>query len=123
MQQLLPVVTATVRSLKMNPEAMTGALSEDLLATDLADYLVRKGLPFRQAHHVVGEIVQMASEAESALSQLPLSRLRQVSPAFDDDVREVFDFSASVARRRALGGTAPAALQMQIERARAKLSS
>ncbi len=123
MHRLLPVITATARSLQLNPEAMSAALSEDLLATDLADYLVRKGLPFRQAHHAVGEIVRIASEAEIALSRLPLSKLRQVSPVFDEDVREVFDFSLSVARRRALGGTAPAALRLQIERAREKLQA
>ena len=121
MHRLLPVVTATVSSLQINGDAMASALGEELLATDLADYLVRKGLPFRQAHHVVGEIVRLAAEREIKLSQVPLSTLLTVSEHFDEDVTGVFDFSRSVAQRRVLGGTAPSALRLQIERARTRL--
>lgn len=121
MRQILPVVTATVSSLQINREAMAAALTEDLLATDLADYLVRKGLPFRQAHHVVGETVKLAAEQEVKLSQLSLPAMRGISHYFQDDVSAVFDFAQSVARRRNFGGTAPEAVRVQIARARAIL--
>lgn len=115
---LFPVVTAVIRTLKLNPDRMRAALSDDLLATDLADYLVRKGMPFREAHHTVGAAVRAAAEQGVALSALSLKALQMLSPLFDADVRAVFDFDASVARRRADGGTSPDAVRRQIAAAR-----
>jgi argininosuccinate lyase len=117
--KLLPVVIAIIRTLQINPDKMRAALGDELLATDLAEYLVRKGLPFRQGHHVVGQAVRMASNQGIKLSTLPLESLRELSPFFEPDVVEVFDFAASVARRRVIGGPAPEAVTKQIEQARA----
>jgi argininosuccinate lyase len=89
-----------------------------MLATDLADYLVAKGMPFREAHHVSGRAVRMAGEQGIQLSQLSLEDLQELSPLFDADVANVFDFDKSVARRKAAGGTAPEAVKAQIEAAR-----
>ena len=119
--RLLPVITATVASLAINVDAMSEALSEDLLATDLADYLVKKGLPFRQAHHAVGAIVRMAAERGLALSDIDLDTLQGVSGHFAEDVAAVFDYGRSVAQRTSFGGTASAAVKLQIERAMAQL--
>lgn len=119
---LLPVITASVSSLMINTEAMSEALSEDLLATDLADYLVKKGLPFRQAHHAVGAIVSLAAERGSELSDLDMETLQGVSGYFADDVAGVFDFSRSLAQRSSFGGTSAAAVKLQIERAKATLA-
>jgi argininosuccinate lyase len=118
---VLPVVTAIINTLKVNPEKMRAALQDDLLATDLADYLVHKGLPFRQAHHVVGQVVQLAAEQGIKLSALSLTRLKQLSPLFAEDVAAVFNFDASVARRKAAGGTAPESVMQQITTAKAWL--
>ncbi len=123
MRRLLPVITATISSLKINAEAMRAALTEELLATDLADYLVRQGLPFRQAHHIVGAVVKRAAADGCPLSELPLSALQEISPHFEADVAQVFDFGQSVAQRAAFGGTAPAAVRAQIELAKARLAS
>ncbi len=123
MRRLLPVLTATMRSLQINPEAMRAALTEDLLATDLADYLVNRGMPFREAHHVVGAVVKLAAEAGANLSDLPLDQLQSVCPAFDGDVAAVFDFTRSVGQRRAFGGSAPAAVRQQIALARKALQA
>ena len=123
MRQLLPVATATVSSLQVNTEAMALALTDDLLATDLADYLVRKGRPFRQAHHIVGAAVRMAAERGESLSQLPLRALKRISASFGDDVAEVYDFKRSISQRDAYGGTAPAAVRAQIARAKARLDA
>ena len=71
---MLPVVTAIIRTLKLNPDKMRAALDPDMLATDLADYLVRKGMPFREAHHVAGRAVRLAAEQGITLSDLSLTR-------------------------------------------------
>lgn len=118
MNKLLPVITAIIRTLRLNPDRMRAALDENMLATDLADYLVKKGMPFRQAHHVSGRAVRLAGERGVKLSQLALADLRELSDLFDSDTSAVFDFDASVARRRAIGGTAPDAVREQIEEAR-----
>ena len=107
MEALLPVLSAVVQTLQVNPERMGAALDEELLATDLADYLVAKGLPFREAHHAVGAVVRRAAEAQLSLSQLPAAIMRECHPLFGEDARAVFDFGASVRRRSAPGGTAP----------------
>ncbi len=115
---LLPVITAVIHTLKLNPDKMRTALTEDMLATDLADYLVRKGLPFRQAHHVVGQAVQKAAQQNVGLAHLTLESLSELSDLFTADVQAVFDFEASVARRSAPGGTAPSAVIEQIQSAK-----
>lgn len=120
MHKLLPVMTAIIATLRINADRMRAALAEDLLATDMADYLVRKGLPFRQAHHAVGEAVRLAAELELKLSEVPLNRLRQISECFAEDVKQVFDFAQSVSQRKVRGGAAPDAVREQIELARAK---
>jgi argininosuccinate lyase len=119
---LAPVITAIINTLQINPEQMKAKLSEEMLATDLADYLVNKGMPFREAHHIVGQVVRMAAEREITLSQLPLESLRKISDLFNSDVVNVFDFAASVTRRSAPGGTAPEAVALQIEQAKTWLT-
>ena len=119
---ILPVLSAVVRSLRLNEGKMRAALSDDMLATDLADYLVRQGVPFREAHHIVGRAVALASQRGIGLPALSLSELQALSAAFGPDVTAVFDFEQSVARRAAQGGTAPQAVREQIAAARVWLS-
>ncbi len=118
---IIPVMTAVVRSLTLNPDNMRAALSVDMLATDMADYLVMKGIPFREAHHIVGRAVSQAAGQGVSLADLPLESLNTLSPVFAEDVAAVFDFDESVRRRKAMGGTAPDALRAQIAAARAWL--
>lgn len=120
---LLPVVTAVIRTLKVNPARMLAALDEDMLATDLADYLVKKGMPFRQAHHVSGQAVRLAGDSGVKLSQLSLEQLQGLSALFAEDVQTVFDFERSVAQRNNVGGPAPEAVIEQIKQAKALLGS
>lgn len=115
---VLPVIVAVIHTLKLNPDAMRAALTDDMLATDLADYLVKKGLPFRQAHHVVGQVVSEAARQKVSLSELSLEMLRGLSPLFTSDAADVFDFGISAARRAAPGGTAAAAVSEQIKAAK-----
>jgi argininosuccinate lyase len=118
---ILPVITAVIRTLKLNPDRMRAALDPDMLATDLADYLVHKGMPFREAHHAAGRAVRLASEKGVRLTELALDDLRGLSPLFEADVMSVFDFAASAARRSGIGGTAPDAVRKQIEAAKLAL--
>ncbi len=121
--RLLPVMAAVVRTLRINASRMRAALGEELLATDLADYLVQKGMPFRQAHHVVGRVVQIAAEQNVPISQVSLKTLRELSDLFTEDVADVFDFDVAVNRRKASGGTAPESVVEQIQTAKTWLDT
>jgi argininosuccinate lyase len=118
----LPVVTGVIRTLRVNAHRITAALDEAMLATDLADYLVRRGVPFRESHHLVGQVVRRAEELGVSLKALELAEYQAIHPAFAGDVYEVLNFQRSVAARDAHGGTAPAAVRAQIERARSLLA-
>ena len=91
-------------------------------ATDLADYLVRKAVPFRDAHEAVGRAVRCAVETGRDLSEMTLDELRAFSPAIESDVFEVLTLEGSVAARDHAGGTAPARVRAAIARARAKIA-
>ncbi|NDJ85171.1 MAG: argininosuccinate lyase [Chloroflexi bacterium] len=116
---LLPVVAGMVRTMQLVPDRMRAALQPAMLATELADWLVMaKGVPFRQAHHLVGEVVRVAEEHGVSLEALSLDLYHSVSSHFDSSVYGVLDFDAAVARRTASGGTSPVAVAAQIEQAR-----
>jgi len=118
----LPIAAAVIRTLVVNAPRMAAALDDAMLATDLADYLVRKGVPFRHSHHLVGQAVRRAEALGLALQDLDLSEYQAIHPAFAEDVYQVFDFERSVAARDSPGGTAPVAVHAQIDKARALLA-
>jgi len=120
---LLPIVTGVLATLEVNGEAMRRALVESMLATDLADYLVRRGVPFREAHHLVGRAVRLSEERGVALGALTLEEYRAISPAFGEDLYAALDMEASVEARHVRGGTARAAVVEQIARAKKLLAS
>ncbi len=120
---LLPVLAGLLRTLRLHPERMAARLTPDLLATDLADYLARKGVPFRQAHQVVGRAVRLAQERGVSLADLPLEDLRALDAHFEADVAQVFDVRAALARREVEGGVAPEALRRQLQAAKEKLAA
>lgn len=119
----LPVTTGVIRTLTVNEDRMAAALDAAVLATDLADYLVRKGLPFRQSHHLVGQAVRRAEALGLSLPELPLEEYQAIHPAFTKDVYAVFDFRRSVEARDTDGGTASVAVRAQIKRARELLAA
>jgi argininosuccinate lyase len=118
---VLPVAAGVVRTLKINAKAMAAALDDAMLATDLADYLVRRGVPFRQSHELVGHAVRRAEALGVLLRELPLAEFQAISDAFDSDLYAVFDHRRSVEARDSYGSTATAAVRQQIERARSVL--
>ena len=91
-------------------------------ATDLADYLVGKGLPFRDAHHVVGAVVGYAAQHQRDLAELSLDELRRFSSAIEADVHQHITLEASVSARKTYGGTAPDQVRAAIARARRALA-
>ncbi len=114
----LPVAQGLLETLTLHPDRMAAALGDELLATDLADALVRAGVPFRQSHHLVGQAVRCAEELGCTLRDVPLADLRAISPHFSAEMAAVWDFERSVEQRAAAGGTARAAVQAQIDRLR-----
>lgn len=109
------IATGVISTLKINKEKMEGALTMDMLATDLADYLVRKGVPFRETHHISGECVRAAEELKlSGIDQLLFDQFKAIDGRFNEDVKDVFDFEVSVERRTAIGGTAKSAVLEQL---------
>ena len=108
----------------MKPEAMQrAALKGYATATDLADYLVKKGLPFRDAHETVAHAVKVALQRGVDLAELPLADLQQFNAAIGDDVFAVLTLRGSMGARKVLGGTAPAQVLAQVARHRARLAA
>jgi argininosuccinate lyase len=93
-----------------------------MMATDLADYLVRKGTTFREAHAIVGQLVRKAEETGVDLHALPMTTFEAAHPSFGSDVHEALSARASVARREVEGGTGPRAVRAQLEAAVASLT-
>jgi len=121
LQVILPVMAGTIATLTVHQEAMSAALSSDLLATDLADYLVMKGVPFRDAHRIVGEVLAHAASEGIDPKELGPGALRRFSDHFGDDVGNVWDPRLSVNRRASEGGVAAEAISVQLEQARRAL--
>ena len=111
-----------IAGLEPVPERMrAAALEGHATATDLADYLVRKGLPFRDAHEAVARAVREAERAGLDLAALPLAQLRRISGRIGRDVARVLSPEGSVAARSHPGGTAPAQVRKAVARARKRL--
>jgi argininosuccinate lyase len=110
----LPVTRGVLTTLTLHPERMRAALGDEMLATDLADFLVRQGVPFRQSHHLVGLVVRKAEELGCSLREVPPAELRAISPLFTENTKAVWDFERSVEQRASSGGTARAAVEAQI---------
>ena len=119
----LEIYADMLRGIKVNKEAMRKAATEGFAtATDLADYLVKKGMPFRDAHEVVALAVRHAVDKGCDLSDLSLAELQKFSPQIAEDVYQVLTLKGSLASRDHIGGTAPAQVKQAIARARKNLS-
>jgi argininosuccinate lyase len=122
LKDTLRIFAEMVGGITVKPEAMEkAALKGYATATDLADYLVKKGLPFRDAHETVAHAVKAAISHQVDLSELPLAVLKQFNPAIEKDVYDVLSLRGSLNARNTLGGTAPAQVRAQIARHRTRL--
>jgi argininosuccinate lyase len=122
LKDTLRIFAEMVQGITVVPEAMEQAAARGYAtATDLADYLVKKGLPFRDAHETVAHAVKAAQSHACDLSELPLTVLQGFHPAIEKDVFDVMSLRGSLEARKTLGGTAPAQVKAQIARHRARL--
>jgi argininosuccinate lyase len=110
----LQIAAGVLATLTPNPAAMRAALAPEMLATDLADYLVRKGVPFREAHHVAGAAVRMAEVQALPLHDLALEDLLTLHHAFEEDVAALWSMESSVEKRDATGGTSRRSVLEQV---------
>ena len=118
----LPAVAEAVTTASFRPERMEAVMDAQLLATDLADYLVRRGVPFRESHEVIGRLVRRAETDGVSLSALSVEAFKEEHAAFQPDVKDVFDWRASADSRDSDGGTSRRSVLRQIDEARARLT-
>lgn len=118
---VLPAMAGAVGEISFNKDRMRAAVTGAMMATDLADYLVRRGATFREAHAVVGELVRRAEEAQLDLAALPVDEIRNAHPLFGDDVGDALMPETSIKQREVAGGTGPRAVREQLEQARQAL--
>jgi argininosuccinate lyase len=118
---ILPVIAEALRTISVKTERMRDATDSSMMATDLADYLVAKGVPFRTAHEAAGKVVRAAGEDQVSLEDLPLEAYQAHGP-FEADVVQIFDPIRSVNRRRSIGGTSLESVKMQIAKCRSQNS-
>jgi argininosuccinate lyase len=112
---ILPVIAGALRTITAKPQRMRSAIDSFMMATDLADYLVDRGIPFRETHAIAGKAVRLANEKMVGLDKLSLEEYQALSPAFEADVYQVFDPLKSVEKRNAIGGTSPQSVQNQLK--------
>ena len=121
-KKCLPVFSAMLDTMRLYPENMRNAAGKGFInATDCADYLVKKGLPFRDAYTIVGRLVNRCIESGKTLETLDIEEYRQLSPVFDKDVFEAIALETCVASRNAAGGPSKASVEKQMDSIRAFL--
>jgi argininosuccinate lyase len=121
MTLLLPAVAGSLEALTFDADRMKAAVTSTMMATDLADYLVRKRVTFREAHGAVGRLVREAEEKHCELGALPLASFRAAHAEFGTDVMSELSPLTSLGHREIEGGTGPKAVKRQLSAARAAL--
>jgi argininosuccinate lyase len=119
---MVRIAAGAVAATRFNEGRLREAAGDPaLLATEAAHYLVRRGLPFRQAHEIVGQVVREAERAGESWTALPIAKLKTFSPLFDDDLREALTVTAALESRDVPGGTAPGRVRQALTEYRARL--
>jgi len=120
---MVAVATGALASTKFNAERLRAAASNPaLLATEASDYLVRKGIPFRQAHDIVGKVLRQAEKQGVSLMAWPLDKLKDISPAFEADLVKSLRLDAALSAKKVPGGTAPESVRAAIADLEARLN-
>jgi argininosuccinate lyase len=122
LMSVLPVLSGLVRSLRTDRGRMAAAIAPEAYTVDVADYLVERGVPFREAHASVGKALRLAEEKGRELNGLTVEEWQSVDPRFDEGTLRMFDLSVALDRRDATGGTSRRALREQLASARARLA-
>lgn len=121
MALVLNVFTEVVRTLSIKRKVIEEKLDPFLIATDIADYLVRKKVPFRQAHKIVGAVVEYSVKMDMPLDSLSIEEFRKFSDLFEEDVKQLFHWDTALAWRDSDGGTGPESIKRQIRKAKSLL--
>src|SRR5690349_6501261 len=119
---ILPVIAGALRTITVKADRMRSAIDSTMMATDLADYLVNKGVPFREAHSLAGKAVRAAGETKFQLEKMPLEMYQAIGP-FEADVYQVFDPLKSIQKRNTAGGTSLQSVKNQIAKCRKNLQT
>ncbi|MCD1278045.1 argininosuccinate lyase [Streptococcus sinensis] len=123
-QKSLDIMAGMLSSMTVNKERMLASTQQDFSnATELADYLAKKDLPFREAHEIVGKLVLECSKAGYYLQDIPLERYQQVSPLIEQDIYQTLQSQTAVQRRNSLGGTGFVQIRQELARAKNELKS
>jgi len=120
---MIQIAAGAIATTKFDERKLRASVQEQgLLATEVADYLVAKGIPFRQAHEIVGALIRESEKQDQQLSEWPLEKLKAYSGAFESDFVSALNAEASLNRRNSTGGTAPSAVRKALEDARERLA-
>ena len=112
----LAVMGAMIPQLEFDREKMKAACQQGYLnATELADYLASRSIPFRRAHHITGKIVALAEKKGLPLEKMPLADFQSIEPTIQDDVYKYLDYATAVSRRETPGGTGPKSIARQLK--------
>jgi argininosuccinate lyase len=115
---ILPVLAGALGTMNLHKECMSAAIDDGMMTTDLTDYLVAKGIPFREAHGILGNAIRVAADKKVTLKQLPLEDWQKLGP-LESDLYTYFDAKHSVSMRHSQGGTASEAVKEQLRNAKA----
>lgn len=118
----IQIANGVLSTLNVDAAKMKAALDPFMLATDVADYLVRKGVPFRETHHISGRWVAKSEETGIPMNELSFKQLKAIDGRFEEDIAEAFVYETSVERRSAKGGTSKSSVLEQIQVIKAALS-
>ncbi|EFN85962.1 argininosuccinate lyase [Harpegnathos saltator] len=119
--QMFYIAEKALATLKINRNNCKNSLTSDMLATDMAYYLVRKGIPFRESHHLAGRAVALAESKGISLQELTLQELKTISEVFEGNISCIWDYNCSVEQYKTAGGTSSEAIQQQISKLRSWL--
>jgi argininosuccinate lyase len=117
----IQIATGVLSTMTVHPEKMVAALAPEMLATEFADYLVRKGVPFREGHHISGRVVALAEKNKVPMDTLSLEQLQGIDRRFGSDVQQCLDYERAVELKDAVGGTSKRAVREQIDALKAIL--
>ncbi|KAI2642226.1 argininosuccinate lyase [Xylaria nigripes] len=109
------IATGVLATMEIRPDRMKAALDPFMLATDIADYLVRKGVPFRETHHISGRVVALSEKEKTPMNELTFEQLKAIDARFESDIAEYFNYERSVEQRSARGGTSKSCVLEQIK--------
>jgi argininosuccinate lyase len=118
------IAAATLGATRFRADKLRDASSDPaLVATEIADYLVNHGVPFREAHEIVGKVLRATEQEQKTVWEMPLARLKTFSPVFADDLGAMVTLDSALSRRSVPGGTAPSAVRAALDEFKARLNS